>query len=38
MIKAYTMGGAYRGEIIPDRFFPNQAEGIVLYPCGDEGY
>jgi 3-phytase len=38
MIKVYTMGGSFRGEIIPDLYFPNQAEGIVLYACGDAGY
>jgi 3-phytase len=35
MIKGYTLGGAFRGEIIPETFFPHQAEGIVLYACAD---
>jgi 3-phytase len=38
MIKAYTLGGSFRGELIPEEFFPHQAEGIVLYACGDQGY
>jgi 3-phytase len=38
MLKAYTLGGTFRGEIVPAKFFPYQAEGIVLYECDDEGY
>jgi 3-phytase len=39
MIKAYTKAGRFTGQIIESRFFPNQAEGIVLYECGTEsGY
>lgn len=38
MIKAYTLGGDFRGEIIGERFFPHQAEGIALYRCGEQGY
>lgn len=38
MIKVYGLDGRFRDEIIPARFFPHQAEGIVLYSCGDEGY
>ena len=34
MVKAYTLAGSFRGEIVPDTFFPNQAEGIALYECG----
>ncbi len=34
-IKAYTRGGRFTGDTVPQRFFPNQAEGIVLYACGD---
>ncbi len=38
-IKVYTLDGAFTGETIASTFFPNQAEGIVLYPCGaQEGY
>jgi 3-phytase len=38
MIKAYTLEGRFRDEVIPEQFFPHQAEGIVLYACGDDGY
>jgi 3-phytase len=33
MIKVYTLGGRFTGEIIDARFFSYQAEGIVLYGC-----
>ncbi len=35
MIKAYTMAGAFTGQIIDKQYFPAQAEGIVLYACPD---
>ena len=38
MLKGYTLDGRFRGEIIPASFFPHQAEGLVLYACGDAGY
>lgn len=34
MVKEYATDGSFTGRIIPDSFFPNQAEGIVLYDCG----
>jgi 3-phytase len=34
-LKRYTLAGRFTGDTIPQRFFPNQAEGIVLYACGD---
>ena len=34
MVKAYTTAGHFTGQIIESRFFPAQAEGIVLYSCG----
>ena len=35
----YTLEGRFTGDTVPQRFFPNQAEGIVLYACGDSaGY
>jgi 3-phytase len=37
MLKAYTLDGRFRGEIVPASFFPHQAEGIVLYVCGEGG-
>lgn len=38
-ILVYTLDGRFTGEAIPASFFPNQAEGIVLYGCGEEsGY
>ncbi len=38
-IKAYTLAGRFTGATIPARYFPNQAEGIVLFACDDgEGY
>jgi 3-phytase len=37
MIKAYSLAGAYTGEMIGARFFPSQAEGIALYACDDGG-
>jgi len=39
MIKAYDVDGRFSGQIVPSEFFPNQAEGIVLYSCpAGEGY
>jgi len=35
MIKAYSLEGRFTGRIIPQEYFPSQAEGIVLYACGD---
>ncbi|MBK7595974.1 MAG: phytase [Gemmatimonadetes bacterium] len=38
-LKRYTLAGRFTGDTVPQRFFPNQAEGIVLYACGDSaGY
>jgi 3-phytase len=34
-LKAYTLDGRFTGDTVPARFFPNQAEGIVLYTCAD---
>lgn len=33
MIKVYSLDGRFTGEVIDSTFFPNQAEGIVLYEC-----
>lgn len=39
MIKVYSQEGSFSGRIIESSFFPNQAEGIVLYSCPNgEGY
>ncbi len=38
-IKIYTLDGEFTGETIPTRYFPSEAEGIVLYACdGGAGY
>jgi 3-phytase len=37
MIKVYDRDGRFTGEIIDQRFFPNEAEGIALYDCADGG-
>ncbi len=38
-LKRYTLDGRFTGDTVAQRFFPNQAEGIVLYACGDSaGY
>jgi 3-phytase len=34
-IKVYTLDGKFTGQIIDSGLFPNQAEGIILYACGD---
>jgi 3-phytase len=34
-IKVYTLEGKFTGQILGQGLFPNQAEGIVLYACGD---
>jgi 3-phytase len=34
-IKVYTLDGAFTGETIPSRYFQSEAEGIMLYNCGD---
>ncbi|HEY7612048.1 MAG TPA: phytase [Gemmatimonadales bacterium] len=34
-IKVYTPEGKFTGEIIGKGLFPHQAEGIILYACGD---
>ena len=34
-IKVYTLDGKFTGRIIDSDLFPNQAEGIILYACGD---
>jgi 3-phytase len=37
MIKVYDLDGRFTGEIMDQRFFPNEAEGIALYDCADGG-
>lgn len=38
-IKVYTLDGRFTGQVIDSGLFPNQAEGILLYECGDSaGY
>ena len=38
-LKSYTLEGTYAGEMIDSQYFPNQAEGIVLFRCDDgSGY
>jgi len=34
-IKVYTPEGKFTGQIIGKGLFPHQAEGIILYACGD---
>jgi 3-phytase len=34
-IKVYTPDGKFTGQILGKGLFPNQAEGIILYACGD---
>jgi 3-phytase len=34
-IKVYTLDGKFTGRTIDSGLFPNQAEGIILYACGD---
>ena len=34
-IKVYTPEGKFTGQIIGAGLFPHQAEGIILYACGD---
>ena len=34
-IKVYTLDGRFTGQIIDSGLFPHQAEGIILYACGD---
>ena len=34
-IKVYTLDGTFTGEVIDSGLFPHQAEGIILYACGD---
>jgi 3-phytase len=34
-IKVYTLDGKFSGQLIDAGLFPNQAEGIILYACGD---
>ena len=39
MLKGYALDGQYVAQSIDARYFPNQAEGIVLYTCGEhDGY
>jgi 3-phytase len=35
LIKVYTLDGKFTGQTIDSGLFPNQAEGIILYACGD---
>jgi 3-phytase len=38
-IKVYTLDGKFTGQIVGESLFPHQAEGIILYACGDtSGY
>lgn len=38
-IKVYTLDGSFTGQVIDSGLFPHQAEGIILYQCGDSaGY
>jgi 3-phytase len=38
-IKVYTPEGKFTGQIVGQGLFPHQAEGIILYACGDSaGY
>jgi 3-phytase len=34
-IKVYTLDGEFTGQLIGRGLFPHQAEGIILYACGD---
>ena len=34
-IKVYTPDGKFSGQLIGQGLFPHQAEGIILYACGD---
>jgi 3-phytase len=34
-IKVYTLDGKFTGQIMDAGLFPHQAEGIILYACGD---
>jgi 3-phytase len=34
-IKVYDLEGAFTGVVFGRRLFPQQAEGIALYPCGE---
>jgi 3-phytase len=34
-IKVYSLDGKFSGQVIDSGLFPNQAEGIILYACGD---
>ena len=34
-IKVYTLDGKFTGQTLDSGLFPNQAEGIILYACGD---
>jgi 3-phytase len=34
-IKVYTLDGKFTGRTIDSGLFPHQAEGIILYACGD---
>ena len=34
-IKVYTLDGKFTGTILGQGLFPSQAEGIILYACGD---
>ncbi len=38
-IKIYNLDGEFTGDIIPDRYFTSEPEGIALYSCDDQsGY
>lgn len=38
-LKVYTLDGHFTGEVVGRGLFPQQAEGIALYTCGDrDGY
>ena len=35
VIKEYTLEGKFTGRLVGEGLFPHQAEGIILYSCGD---
>jgi 3-phytase len=35
-IKVYTLAGRFTGQVIPNRLFKYEPEGLALYPCGEK--
>lgn len=35
LLKEYTLEGKFTGRLVGEGLFPHQAEGIILYRCGD---